>query len=102
MHHLEFIVSQWKNFYDAIEKQPAIQKYPDELACERVIWAQMGSPFRYCDPPWQPGDDEKAVAERARMEVIWEDQQKKNSGQGEGAHEQPNIELRPTTVEGDR
>ncbi|RMZ90126.1 hypothetical protein DV736_g2651, partial [Chaetothyriales sp. CBS 134916] len=79
MHHLEFIVSHWKNFYDAIEKQAAIQKYPDELACERVIWARMGSLFRYCDPPWQPGDDEKAAAERARMDAIWEEQHKERS-----------------------
>ncbi|RMD44949.1 hypothetical protein DV735_g143, partial [Chaetothyriales sp. CBS 134920] len=81
MHYIQNAAPQWKNFYDAIEQQPAITKYPDELACERVIWMRMGSPYRYCDPPWQPGDDEKAAAEQARREAIWEEQQKKEAGQ---------------------
>ncbi len=46
-------------FYRAFETQPGINKYPEELACEHTIWMRMGSPWCYCDPPWQPGDDDK-------------------------------------------
>ncbi|CAK7223411.1 hypothetical protein SCUCBS95973_005169 [Sporothrix curviconia] len=47
----------WNNFYRAFEVQPDIQRYPDELACEVAIWMRMHSPFKYYDPPWQPGDE---------------------------------------------
>jgi len=51
----------WQKFYDAIEGKEAIVKYPEELAGEEAICKHM-HPWAYDDPPWQPGDEEKALA----------------------------------------
>ncbi|RMZ77658.1 hypothetical protein DV738_g4251, partial [Chaetothyriales sp. CBS 135597] len=99
MRRYEDAAPHWKNFYDAVEQQPAIKKYPDEMACEAVIWMRMGSPHRYCDPPWQPGDDEKAAVERARMDAIREEHRKKEAERQEDAVPgQPKTDIRSTTI----
>lgn len=48
---------RWDHFYDAIEGEPAIVKYPDEFESELTIWMRM-SPFTYDHPQWKPGDDD--------------------------------------------
>ncbi|KAL1850170.1 hypothetical protein Daus18300_013038 [Diaporthe australafricana] len=52
----------WDKFYEAIEQEPAVVKYPDELAAEVAIWKLM-HPYAYDDPPWvAEADDIQGVS----------------------------------------
>ncbi|KAJ0121945.1 Uncharacterized protein J7T55_002456 [Diaporthe amygdali] len=46
----------WDNFYKAVEQEPSIVKYPEELAAETAIWKLM-HPYAYDDPPWSEEND---------------------------------------------
>ncbi|KAK2598793.1 hypothetical protein N8I77_012180 [Diaporthe amygdali] len=46
----------WDNFYKAVEQEPSIVKYPEELAAETAIWKLM-YPYAYDDPPWSEEND---------------------------------------------
>lgn len=41
----------WEKFYEAVEKEASIPKYPDELAAETAIWRRM-YPYAYDGPHW--------------------------------------------------
>lgn len=47
-------------FYQAVEQEASITKYPDELAAETAIWKRM-YPYAYDGPHWnESNDDEQA------------------------------------------
>lgn len=47
----------WGKFFQALEQEPGITKYPDELAAEMAIWTRM-YPFSYDGPQWTEDMDD--------------------------------------------
>jgi serine/threonine protein kinase len=47
----------WDKFYEAVEQEAGITKYPEELAAETAIWKRM-YPFAYDGPHWTEDDDD--------------------------------------------
>lgn len=51
----------WDKFYQAVEQEAGIPKYPEELAAETAIWELM-YPYFYDDGPhWNEDDDAAQV-----------------------------------------
>lgn len=49
--------SLWDKFYQAVEPNASIKKYPDDLGVEAAIWKRM-HPYAHDDPPWSENKDD--------------------------------------------